>query len=586
MSIYILKVENRNSIPNVYNATSLDLVSLNGVEPVKNNLFHERLFHERLFHEDQFVYKEDGNVEIIESPVRSKDYIPGVLILDDNKTYGRETKSKGQGRLLYKCIPDDIRLPIFLVPYEIKEMGFSKIFYNLYVTVVFKQWDSKEKHPIATIVQTIGPVNELPNFYEYQLYCKGINWSIQAFNKESLKSIKTQEQLTNSLVDDICQKYDIEDRTGSKAFTIDPEGCKDFDDAFSINPMAGDKTLLSIYIANVAIWMDFLNLWQSFSKRTSTIYLPDRNRPMLPTILSNSLCSLQAGERRIAFTMDLVLDNNGQIVEITYTNTVIKVVKNFVYEEPKMVSDKDYKYLFETVTQMSQTYKYIDNICDSHELVSYLMICMNYFCSQELYKCGNGIFRTNIINIKTESMSESIPGDVYKFIRLWNSNGAEYTCIEGSSNLKHDTLNLETYVHITSPIRRLVDLLNLIQIQTNKLLVVFSLNAIQFYDKWKRDIDFINKSMKSIRKIQNDCELLHVCFYNNEILDTKVYDGYCFNKTVIKNIFQYTVYLPELKLTSKIKTTVELEEYEKRQIKLHLFDNKERFKQKIRLAFV
>ena len=32
---------------------------------------------------------------------------------------------------------------------------------------------------------------------------------------------------------------------------------------------------------------DHLNIWESFSRRVSTIYLPDRKRPMLPTILSD-----------------------------------------------------------------------------------------------------------------------------------------------------------------------------------------------------------------------------------------------------------------------------------------------------------
>ena len=34
------------------------------------------------------------------------------------------------GRLLYKVVPDDIRIPAFLVPYEVKNMGFSKVFVN------------------------------------------------------------------------------------------------------------------------------------------------------------------------------------------------------------------------------------------------------------------------------------------------------------------------------------------------------------------------------------------------------------------------------------------------------------------------
>ena len=36
------------------------------------------------------------------------------------------------------------------------------------------------------------------------------------------------------------------------------------------------ECVLSIYISNVTIWLDVLDLWKSFSRRVATIYLPDR----------------------------------------------------------------------------------------------------------------------------------------------------------------------------------------------------------------------------------------------------------------------------------------------------------------------
>ena len=55
--------------------------------------------------------------------------------------------------------------------------------------------------------------------------------------------------------------------------------------------------------------------------------------------------------------------------------------------------------------------------------------------------------------------------------------------------------------------------------------------------------------MRSIRKVQNDCNLLNICSENNEILD-KIYDGFMFDK-IYRNdaLYQYMVYLPELKMT-------------------------------------
>ena len=54
---------------------------------------------------------------------------------------------------------------------------------------------------------------------------------------------------------EIIQKYNIENRQTYKVFSIDPEGCTDIDDAFSIIKQ-NDNYLISIYISNVPIILD------------------------------------------------------------------------------------------------------------------------------------------------------------------------------------------------------------------------------------------------------------------------------------------------------------------------------------------
>ena len=55
--------------------------------------------------------------------------------------------------------------------------------------------------------------------------------------------------------------------------------------------------------------MEVLNLWESFSERIATIYLPDRKRPMLPTVLSDALCSLTQNDIRFALELTLIVIN-------------------------------------------------------------------------------------------------------------------------------------------------------------------------------------------------------------------------------------------------------------------------------------
>jgi exoribonuclease R len=547
--------------------------------------------HNKLFSNDVFTLDNHNQVTVIHSTVKSGPPIPGVLVLADNKSYGRQKKTAGKkkdnsfgktsGKLLYKCIPDDTRLPCFLIPYEIKEFGFSKVMKNIYVTFTFHEWN--EKHPFGTLNSVIGSVDILHHFYEYQLYCKSLNTSIQKFQKDTHKALELTSY--ENLLASIKTIYpSIEDRTDQSiwhVFTIDPPNSQDFDDGFSIREIENHTKQLSIYISNVTIWMDVLHLWESFSRRISTIYLPDKKRPMLPTILSEGLCSLQEKVTRIALVMDIFIQDN-EIMDIQYKNCFINVYKNYCYEDPLLLLDTKYQQLLETTQKLSNTFKYITHVRNSHETVCYLMIFMNYYCAKELIQHKTGIFRSTIIK-REFSVPETVPEDVGKFMKIWNSASGQY--IDGSeiTDTRHDILDMDAYIHITSPIRRLVDLLNMIQFQHVTGLITLSENMQFFYQTWLNDIEYINITMRSIRKIQCDCTLLELCHTRPTIME-KEYDGYLFDKLSRNDgLFQFMVFLPELKLSSRITIRENLENFDCRNFKLYLFKDEENFKRKIRL---
>ena len=543
----------------------------------------------KLFSNDVFTIGKNNSVNILHSSIRSGSPMPGVLILAGNKTYGRENnKNIKNQKLLYKCVPDDMRLPSFLIGYEFKSIGFSKVYKNLYVTFNFSSWD--DKHPHGKLCNVIGPVDVLDNFYEYQLYCKSLNTSIQKFQKDTSKALETKSPAV--FIENIKTKYpSIQDRTDTRIwhiFTIDPKNSLDLDDGFSIRNLDDGVKQISIYIANVTIWMDILNLWDSFSQRISTIYLPDKKRPMLPTMLSDCLCSLHEKVTRIAFVMDIFLKDE-QIIDIKYANAFVKVVKNYSYEEFDLLKDENYNNLMNATRLLSYKFKYINHIKNSHELVCYLMIFMNYHCATELLKSKSGIFRSTIMN-KSITVPDSVPEDVSKFIVIWNSASGQYVdCANINSDkdhIRHDLLDIDSYIHITSPIRRLVDLLNIIKFQEVSGIIKLSENVMKFYDKWINNLDYINVTMRSIRKVQCDCSLLDLCAKNPDIME-KEYDGYLFDK-IYRNdgLYQYIVFLPELKLSSRITLRENYENYDCKKVKLYLFNNEEKFKKKIRLHLI
>lgn len=562
-SQYRIYVEDRDyETYSFINALSLEESDNPGIEPVE----------EKLFSGDVFTLNESNHVELLHSTVHSVESMPGILVLEQNKTYG-----KFNGRNLYRCIPDDRRLPVFLVPYEIKKIGFKKRMLNKYITFKYDNWDSK--HPLGKVMVNIGNVDQLDNFYEYQLYCKSLNASIQGFNRATSNALKSKSH--REFIDLIKEKYpNLEDRTSENIFTIDGEGCEDYDDAIGLRK-TGDTAIISIYISNVTLWMELLGLWKSFSKRISTIYLPDRKRPMLPTVLSDCLCSLQEQQVRFAFAIDIEIKDN-EIINISFNNCSIKVVKNYRYEEDSLLYMKDYNLLKNLVWELNHKNQYAPDIINSYDVITYLMILMNYQCGRDMIKNSNGVFRSAAFG-KEGEIPKDVPEDVSKFLKIWNSSSGTYST---DFSKKHELLDLESYIHITSPIRRLVDLLNMIQFQINNNMIEVSKDARDFYNEWISELDYVNVTMRAIRKIQIDCNMLHMCFTNPDVLN-KAYDGYLFDKIERNDgLYQYIVFLPELKMASRITVRSEKNNYAKEQFQIYLFMDQNKLKQKIRLQMI
>jgi exoribonuclease R len=571
----IIKDRNYQEWNIVLASSANDLDKELNVDPMSNKLFSNDIFD---------YNKVSGEINIIHSSIRNIDNIPAVIILENNKTYGRHPNNN---KLLYKCVPNDTQLPTFLVPYEIKHMGFSKVFVNQFVTMKFANWNSK--HPLGILTQVIGPVDICENFYEYQLYCNNLNISLNKINKATNKSLQDMGIKQDTFIQDLAlchEKKDglIEDRTDWQVFTIDPEGSLDFDDAFSIKTLDNGHILLSIYIANVPLCLERLNLWDDLTNRTSTIYLPDKKRTMLPIILSDCLCSLQANACRYVFTLDLVIDSESNgIISSKFSNSIIKVFKNFVYEERALLRHPLYKSLSLVVLQMVAKYPYVKHIGDSHDVVCYLMILMNHLSAKEMLGFNAGIFRATTNSQASLEETTTIPHDILQFIDIWRSTSGKY--IVTNTNTNHSILGLDAYIHITSPIRRLVDVLNMLKLQECAGIYTWSESALIFYNKWIKDIDIINSSMKAIRRVQNDCNLLHLCYSNPSVLE-KIYDGYCFDEKILSaELYKYNIYLPDLRIFSTVVCR-KLDQYSKQQYKLFVFHNEDKMKKKIRIHLV
>jgi len=291
--------------------------------------------------------------------------------------------------------------------------------------------------------------------------------------------------------------------------------------------------------------------------------------------------------------MDVVIDKEtNDVKDIRYGNCTINIYKNYCYEESKLLNDANYKRVFDATSKLSKIYRYIPNVRNSRDVVCYLMTFMNYHCAKDLLSYKNGIFRYSIMKNENVYVPTNLPEDVGKFIKIWNSSGGQYidasVLLENETITRHELLDMDAYIHITSPIRRLVDLLNIIQFQQNHKMLTLSEGAAEFYRHWtsKPELEYINTTMRSIRKVQNDCTMLELYTNHPEKIEP-LYDGYLFDKIERNDgMFQYVVYLPDLKMNSRIISHDNLNNYDKHKFKIYLFNDEETLKKKIRLQIV
>jgi exoribonuclease R len=518
----------------------------------------------------------DGeNVTIVDSPVRKNINIPGVLLLENNRTFGRTANKK---RLYYKCRPNDTKLPHFLVPFDMP-MGFNKNFRNKYVTFYFDHW--RDKHPCGILSQNLGDVYQYEPYCEYALYCKQLHDSITPSINKTKKLLieKPIFEYQQTILNTPDQYGSFENREKDTIISIDPPGCVDRDDAISICTLGDHSYRVSVYIANVWVWLECFDLWDLIGSRVSTVYFPHMKRPMLPTAIGEQLCSLDQDHRRFGFVMDfdfVSLSDGNYIVKNTPTlvQCTLNVTHNYDYEEDALLQSANYRELLKMTKTLDPTVK------DSHDVVSHWMLRMNWEVACRMKERKMGIFRT----VRSRCPSAPIPEHMPAFLRIWEQqlSGAYQCYASDTKDYSHEVLGLSEYTHFTSPIRRMVDLVNQLE-WVHVCICPLDLRekVISFYRNQKQNLDSLNGKMKKIRRLQSDCEMLHYVNAHPECLE-KTYDS-----IVVSNTDKHsTLYIESLKLLTTVKVTQPLIKYDKVKCQLYVFEKEEQMKKKIRVQLL
>ena len=160
--------------------------------------------------------------------------------------------------------------------------------------------------------------------------------------------------------EDIKGRRDLRDL---RMVTIDGEDARDLDDAVSIEVLENGSFLLGVHIADVSHYVkEGSMLDREALHRGTSVYFPDRVIPMLPKELSNGICSLNAGEDRLAFSVMMEIDRNGRVKDHEIFESVIRVNERMTYTDV-------YKILEEEDPELKERYReHIEDFFSMKEL--------------------------------------------------------------------------------------------------------------------------------------------------------------------------------------------------------------------------
>ena len=587
------------------------------------------------------------------------DRIPGILVLEKNKRYGiadssksnknskttsiLKSKSKSNVKFWYKVKPYDKSRQTnlettttenissqceFFVPYKLNGK-FSKSLVNKYILFSCSSFsndinenthDVSNKKYYGSIENMIGDVNVPEHIYEYLLYCKldyrpNIYKTIKRDTSEQLSQYKHLPSHVESSVMHSHYKIRLNPNIGT-VFTIDPERCTDFDDACSILSHEDGSKMIGIHITNVPVYFDMYHLWNVFTNSSKTevppissIYLPNKTIHMLPTTLSERLCSLKAKEQRIVFSLFLHLDPDNTIMKTEFSTNSVYISRNFVYESPELLKFKAYQQLKTTCMDMKNNPKNTEMynmqmrpIHDSHEVIACLMITMNMYAGKFCYDNQIGVFRSSvdIQNQLVDHDKEIVHRHLHmpmkdslceyigfsKETRKISDTDIDTDTDSEKYRYQHVPLNIQFYSHVTSPIRRMIDIINLSEIMTKINGNSYFLQDMNtFIKSWKREktIQEINVTNKSIRKVHNETKLIQL-FYYDPTIQNRVFKGICIQIESIPGdvyVVKYTIYFEELKLLKTIRLPKdEISLYSTIRYQFYLFKDKDNIQHK------
>lgn len=257
--------------------------------------------------------KKEGEVVHIVS--REKNTIIGVFEKKENFGFVRPTQSFGR----------DIYIP---------RNFFGGARNEELVVVEMISWGTDEKKPEGKIIERIGNPYDTDNMVKALIIREGMS---EDFPDDVIAEARKIPVTISQ--EEIKKRRDLRDLP---IITIDGDDAKDLDDAVYVEKLENGFYKLFVSIADVSHYIPTGSLLdKEAEKRGNSVYLVDRVLPMFPKEISNGICSLNPNEDKLTFTSELLIDNQGRVLDTQTYKSVIKTAHRMTYTNVNKIIKED-----------------------------------------------------------------------------------------------------------------------------------------------------------------------------------------------------------------------------------------------------
>lgn len=281
------------------------------------------------------------------------------------------------------------------------------------------------------------------------------------------------------------------DLTHLSTITIDGRYTTDYDDAVTIERLDDRQTLLGIHIVDVAESVKRGSLIDRRAlSRGSSIYMPDHKIPMLPSDLSDNLCSLVEGAVRPCISVMITLNRFHAVQDFEVVPTVVTVRRQLTYTGANTLANEGDEDL-STLIKIGQAFRQkrldagavhlslpevnvhldeegtpiistVDRESPSRMMVAELMIMANWLMASFLARHGLPTFFRLQPDPKERLFKGEEPSLYLNCMQRKQLSRAYISQKAGH----HSGLGLDAYTTASSPIRRYYDLVSQRQIRS------------------------------------------------------------------------------------------------------------------------